>query len=186
MEPSTSIPVASSINTAIDTLGTILTLRDFALIIVALLTLAIFTLLFTIFIFKKQIRLYKNLKRPIKIFYSKGQPLNMQVETKTLRQSGFFNIPEDPTDNYQDCHSISNHGLVIIGYTTGMQGLSDILDVVKAKRIPLIVYTKERLNENDRLLLESYPWYSLCNVPLRVISDAYTILSTFPLPKYAK
>jgi hypothetical protein len=75
---------------------------------------------------------------------------------------------------------------VIIGYTPGMQGLKDILDAVKQKRIPLIVYTKERLEDADKALLETYPWYSLCNVPLRVISDAYTILSIFPLPNYDK
>jgi Cdc6-like AAA superfamily ATPase len=121
-----------------------------------------------------------------KIFYAKGQPLNMKAETKTLRESGFFNIPEEPTDDYTDCNRIENHGLVIIGYTPGMQGLKDILDAVKQKRIPLIVYTKERLEDADKALLETYPWYSLCNVPLRVISDAYTILSIFPLPNYDK
>lgn len=183
MEASTSTAVTSNLNTVIDAVGTLITLKDIGIIFI---TLVVFTLLFTLFIFKKQIRLYRNLKRPIKVFYAKGQTLNMQVETRTLRESGFFNIPEEPTDNYQDCHSISDHGLIIIGYTPGMEGLEDILDVIKTKRIPLIVYTKERLNEADRLLLESYPWYSLCNVPLRVISDAYTILSTFPLPKYDK
>lgn len=183
MEPATSTDVMSTLGTAIDTVGTLLTLRDISIILV---TVVVFSLLFTVFIFRKHIRQYRNLKRPIKIFYAKGQTLNMQVEARTLRESGFFNIPEEPTDNYQDCHSITDHGLVIVGYTPGMQGLKDILDVVKNKRIPLIVYTKERLDDADKVLLESYPWYSLCNVPLRVISDAYTILSTFPLPKYDK
>lgn len=183
MEPSTTTNVMSTLDTVINAVGTLITLRD---VFILLGTIVASGLVFTFFIFRKQWRQHKNLKRPVKIFYAKGQSLNMQVETRTLRDSGFFNIPEDPTDNYQDCHTISDHGLVIVGYTPGMQGLKDILDVVKAKRIPLIVYTKERLNEDDRLLLESYPWYSLCNVPLRVISDAYTILSTFPLPKYAK
>jgi len=183
MEPSTTTDVMSTLDTVINAVGTLITLRE---VFILLGTIVVSGLTFTFFIFRKQWRQHKNLKRPLKIFYAKGQSLNMQVETRTLRDSGFFNIPDDPTDNYQDCHDISDHGLVIVGYTPGMQGLKDILDVVKAKRIPLIVYTKERLNDADKALLESYPWYSLCNVPLRVISDAYTILSIFPLPKYVK
>jgi len=183
MEPSTTTDVMSTLDTVINAVGTLITLRD---VFIFLGTIVVSSLFFTFFIFKKQWRQHKNLKRPIKIFYAKGQSLNMQVETRTLRDSGFFNIPEEPTDNYQDCHNISNHGLVIVGYTPGMPGLKDILDSVKIKKIPLIVYTKERLADADKELLESYPWYSLCNVPLRVISDAYTILSTFPLPNYDK
>jgi hypothetical protein len=183
MESSSSTEVASTLITVINTIGTFVTVRG---IVIVLVTSVVFSLLLTHFIFRKQVRQYRNLKRPVKIFYAKGQPLNMKAETKTLRESGFFNIPEEPTDDYTDCNRIGNHGLVIIGYTPGMQGLKDILDAVKQKRIPLIVYTKERLEDADKALLETYPWYSLCNVPLRVISDAYTILSIFPLPNYDK
>ncbi len=80
--------------------------------------------------------------------------------------------------------NIEDHGLVIIGYEPGMQGLKDILDCVKQKRIPVIVYTKQQLAPEDKALLETYPWYSLCNVPLRVVSDAFTILSTYPLENH--
>lgn len=145
----------------------------------------IFIFGFLLWVMKKEVRLFLNRKRPIKIFYAPGGP-NMEIETKTLRQSGFFKIPEDPTSNYQDCHNLTNHGLVIIGYVPGMPGLADILDAVKVKRIPLIVYTKARLDPADQALLETYPWYSLCNVPLRIVSDAFTILSTFPIPKHDK
>lgn len=142
------------------------------------------TSLFLYWFLRKEIRLFKNRRRPIKIFYSKGAALNMRTETQTLRDSGFFNIPEDPTDDFQDCHRIEDHGLVIIGYSKGMAGLEEILNCVKAKRIPLIVYTKDMLDTADKALLETYPWYSLCNVPLRLMSDTFTILSTFPIPKY--
>jgi hypothetical protein len=145
---------------------------------------AVVATVFLWWFFKKEIRLFRNRRRPIMIFYAKGSALNMGMETKTLRASGFFNIPEDPTDNFQECHRIEDHGLVIVGYSKGMQGLRDILDCVKAKRIPLIVYTKDMLDPADKSLLETYPWYSLCNVPLRLVSDTFIILSTFPIPKH--
>lgn len=134
-------------------------------------------------VWKREVRLFRNCRRPIKIFCTPGGP-SMEVETKTLRTSGLFNIPEDPTSSYQDCHNITDHGLVIIGYAPRMPGLADILAVVKAKKIPLIVYTKAMLDPDDKALLETYPWYSLCNVPLRVVSDTFSILSTFPIPKH--
>lgn len=179
----TTLALAAQLQSAIDAYSTAAAAYQIATL-VAVAVIFAFGLL--IWIIKKEARLFLNRKRPIKIFYAKGQALNMAMETKTLRESGFFNIPEDPTDSYQDCHRLANHGLVIIGYTPGMEGLRDILDAVKAKRIPLIVYTKARLAPQDQALLETYPWYSLCNVPLRVVSDAFTILSTFPIPKYDK
>jgi len=152
-------------------------------ILSAIAVAVIFVFGICVWIMKKEVRLFLNRKRPIKIFYAPGGP-NMEMETKTLRASGFFKIPEDPTSTYQDCNNLTNHGLVIIGYAPKMQGLKDILDAVKTKRIPLIVYTKARLDPDDQALLETYPWYSLCNVPLRIVSDAFTILSTFPIPKH--
>ncbi len=166
---------------ALNTIGLYITAFDIILYTVIGVVIAV---VFLYWFFYKEIRLFRNRQRPIMIFYSKGATLNMGMETKTLRATGFFNIPENPTDNYQDCHNIKGHGLVIVGYTSGMTGLADIVDCVKAKRIPLIVYTKDRLDDDDKALLETYPWYSLCNVPLRLVSDAFTILSTFPIPKH--
>ncbi|MHB1086220.1 MAG: hypothetical protein ACYCZ0_00545 [Minisyncoccota bacterium] len=178
-----TLALAAQLQTAINAYSTATAAYQIATVVAVAMA---FVLGLIIFMMKKEVRLFLNRKRPIKIFYAKGGSLDMKMETKTLRESGFFKIPEDPTDDFRDCHRLTNHGLIIIGYAPGMEGLKDILDAVKAKRIPLIVYTKERLSPEDQALLETYPWYSLCNVPLRVVSDAFTILSTFPIPKYDK
>lgn len=183
MDTATTAALAAQLQAAIDTAGTAAMAYEIATAIAVAVISAVGLF---IWMMKKEVRLFLNRRRPIKIFYAKGQELNMAMETKTLRESGFFNIPEDPTDSYQDCNRLTNHGLVIVGYTPGMKGLQEILHAVKAKRIPLIVYTKVQLEKADKELLEAYPWYSLCNVPLRVVSDAFTILSTFPIPKYDK
>ena len=175
----TTIALAGQLQDAVNWYGTVTSVFE---VLSAIAVALIFVFGLSLWIMKKEVRLFLNRKRPIKIFYAPGGP-NMEMETKTLRQSGFFKIPEDPTSNYQDCHNLTNHGLVIIGYVPKMQGLKDILDAVKAKHIPLIVYTKARLDPDDQALLETYPWYSLCNVPLRIVSDAFTILSTFPISK---
>lgn len=178
--PTSTPTFADKVHTVIGWIGDITTIYW---IVSGLAGALIFVVGLLAWVLWKDARLFLNRRRPIKIFYALGGP-NMEMETKTLRQSGFFKIPEDPTSNYQDCHNLTNHGLVIVGYIPGMPGLADIVAAVKAKKIPLIVYTKARLDPADQALLETYPWYSLCNVPLRIVSDAFTILSTFPIPKH--
>ncbi len=128
---------------------------------------------------KKEIRLFRNRRRPIMIFSSVRN--SMEMEITMLRDAKLFNIPEGPTSSFQDVNRLGKHGLVIIGYTPKMEGLADILIAVKTKKIPIIVYTKERLDTDEQKLLESYQWYSVCNFPMRLLNDVFATLSTFPL-----
>ncbi len=133
------------------------------------------------FFFLKERRLFKNRKRPIMIFKSKDQ--SMEIETKLLRDSKFFNVPEDPTDRHQNTDRITNHGLIIVGYSLGMDGFKNILSAAKDKQIPIIIYSAQGAivqGGEDSRLISSYSYHSVCNVPLRLVNDVFTILSTFP------
>lgn len=133
------------------------------------------------FFFLKERRLFKNRKRPIMIFKSKDQ--SMEIETKLLRDSKFFNVPDDPTDRHQNTDFITNHGLIIVGYSPGMDGFKNILSAAKDKQIPIIIYAAQeaiKRDGDDSKLISSYSYHSICNVPLRLVNDVFTILSTFP------
>lgn len=133
------------------------------------------------FFFLKERRLFKNRKRPIMVFKSKEQ--SMDTETKLLRDSKFFNIPEDPTDNHKNTDRIKNHGLIIVGYSKGMNGFQEILSAAKSKQIPIIIYATSDVidrNGNDYKEICKYSYQSICNFPLRLVNDVFTILSTFP------
>lgn len=133
------------------------------------------------FFFLKERRLYKNRKRPIMIFKSKD--LSMELETKLLRDSKFFNIPEDPTDRHQNTDRIKNHGLIIVGYSPGMDGFKNILTTAKDKQIPIIIYAAPGaigMKGDDYKLICSHSYNCTCNFPLRLVNDVFTILSTFP------
>lgn len=173
----------STFTTIYDALSTITNVQSIILFLIGVVAATIVLVLFIVFFLRKEVRLFRNRRRPIMIFYPKGSDFNLGSETKMLRESKLFNIPENPTDNHQDCHSISNHGLVVVGYVQGMLGFKEILDAVKAKKIPIIVYTKQRLADADNKLLETYPWFSVCNFPLKLMNDIFTILSTFPNDK---
>lgn len=141
------------------------------------------TLTFLLLLFRKERRFLKNVERPIMIFYPKNSPLDMKLETNLLDDSGFFEIPENPTNDYRNCHRIKDHSLVIVGYEPGMEGFKDILNAVENAKIPVIIYTKKPLAEEDKALLNKYPYHSVCNFPLKLMNDTFTILSTFPEKK---
>jgi len=157
--------------TALDVYSVILFFVYFVLEVVA--CFAFFT-----FFFRKEIRLFKNRKRPIMIFKSAGE--DMEIETKLLRDSQLFNIPEEPTDKHQNIDRIKNHSLIIIGYSAGMTNFEDIFNGAKNAGIPIIIYSKDKIPDDIFNKLRNYSWYSTCQVPLRLINDVFTILSTFP------
>ena len=126
----------------------------------------------------KALRLFRNRQRPILIFKSQGE--DMQVETKLLRDCKLFNIPEEPTDKLQDINRITNHCLVIIGYSTGMKDFNKIYKGVQRFGVPVIIYSKGNIPASAMKTIKEYPWYSVCQVPLRLLNDVFTVLSTFP------
>ena len=133
---------------------------------------------FIYFFFKKEWRLFQNRRRPIMIFRSADQ--NMGVAFNLLQDTKLFKV-EEPTENYQDSIRLNKHSLVIIGYSSGMNGFKDIVESAKQKRIPIIVYAKPSdISDEDMKILNDYCYYSICNIPLRLINDVFTILSTFP------
>lgn len=133
---------------------------------------------FLLFFFKKEWRLYQNRKRPIMVFKSDSQ--NMDLETKLIQDSELFSV-EEPSVNYQEIDRLDTHSLVILGYSPGMKGFEQILQGVKSKKVPLIIYANyETITPGDAEKLKEYSYYSICNLPLRLMNDVFTILSTYP------
>ena len=139
---------------------------------------AIALYVFLRFIYRKEIRLFKNARRPIMIFKCEG--MDMEVETQMLRDIGFFNVEEQPCSNFQMADRITDHGLVIVAYAEGIQHFDDILSRVQAAKVPLIVYTKTTVPNEVIAKIRGYSWCLLCQYPLRLVNDVFGILYTFP------
>lgn len=136
---------------------------------------------FIVFFLKKEWGLFINRRRPIMIFKSEDQ--NMGIAFNLLSDSKLFKI-ETPTENYQDSVRLNKHSLVIVGYTKKMQGLKNIIDEAKNRRVPVIIYAKpSEIDQEDMKILEAYSYHSICNTPLRLVNDVFTILSTYPNKK---
>ena len=61
-----------------------------------------------------------------------------------------------------------------------MTNFDDIFNGAKNAGVPAIVYSKNEIPKNVFDSLRNYSWYSTCQVPLRLVNDVFTILSTFP------
>ncbi len=151
-------------------------------IILLIITNIILLISFLKFFLSKEFRLFQNVKRPIKIIRTKKNLMENEIET--LKRVGFFNLSEDPFFDHKNLDMIDGHSLVILGYSRDMNNFNDVIDKLENKKIPLIVYSIDQLKTEDLAYLRNkYSWYSLCNFPLKLLNDVFTILSTFPFKK---
>lgn len=135
------------------------------------------------FFYKKERIFYRNLQRPIKIFRPKN--CTMDSEIGTLRKSGLFHI-EDPTEDLREAHTIVNHSILVVGYKKEMVGFEKFIKDVMGKNLPIIIYTfgdSRALSKELMDMLYEYPWYTISNTPLRLLSDVFTISSIYPYEK---
>lgn len=129
------------------------------------------------FFCRKEHRLFKNIKRPIGII-STGSDKPMTHEANLLKRVKFFNVTDPYSDN-RAVDLLNGKRLVIIGYSAS-QHFRDAYAAAKQAKIPVIIYAKQGEIQDDWQLIESYSNYTICNTPLRLISDVFAIMSTYP------
>ncbi|MFZ2188349.1 MAG: hypothetical protein WAV73_02175 [Candidatus Moraniibacteriota bacterium] len=171
---------------------------SFASLLIEIIKFAIFAVValvagwqFSVHFFRKEHRLYKNLKRPIVIITPsdntgeiRGKEMKMEIEK--LKENNLFNVSEQMTD-YKNFNPQNDHCLVILGYDKNMIGLDDVLNKIKMLQIPLIVYTygenTNALDLDDKAKLDSYPWMIIANFKLTLINSIFNTLATYPYGK---
>lgn len=130
------------------------------------------------FFHKKELRLFNNIKRPIGIIGTDDMPL--EHEATLLKRVGFFDV-ETPSSDARAVDVLDNKRLVVIGYTPNSEVFKQVFQAAKQKAIPVIVYSgPARIDNEDMAMLQTYSHHSMCNTPLRLISDVFAIMSTYP------
>lgn len=133
------------------------------------------------FFHKKERRLFKNIQRPICIIATEDK--SMAHEAELLRRVGFFDVG-NPTSDGRAADLMNDKRLVIIGYTPDSQAFKDAFNAAKQREVPVIVYAgPTRISNDDMGLLQGYSHHSMCNTPLRLISDVFSVMSTYPEDK---
>ncbi|MCA9730910.1 MAG: hypothetical protein H6696_14185 [Deferribacteres bacterium] len=138
---------------------------------------------------RKERRLYRNLKRPIMIITPTNENngsipgTNMAYEKKLLSDNGFFRIDGDVCD-YKAFNPNNNHCIVVLGYHKEMDGIGDVLTKIKSLHIPLIIYTYGKnvnaITESHKKEFDRYPFILYANFHLTLINHIFTTLATYP------
>ncbi len=128
-------------------------------------------------------RIGENLGRKL-LIYSPIDPIDsMESEIKVLRSSHNFIVP-DPIRDFKslDQKDLDEAGVIIIGYTGDKSHFGEVVKLAASKDKPLIIYTFRLSNpvSKDHLAnLANYKWHTLASMPLRLVSDIFSILMTF-------
>lgn len=130
---------------------------------------------------KKEARLFKNIQRPIGIIGTSD--MSLQHEATLLKRVGFFNV-ETPSSDVRAIDVLDDKRLVIIGYTPKSKEFKEVFMAAKQRSIPVIVYSGPgRIEPDDMAMLQGYSHHSMCNTPLRLVSDVFALMSTYPEDK---
>jgi len=132
-------------------------------------------------IVRKERRLLTNLKRPIAVIPARQG--SMELEARLLKDVEFFSIDSLASDK-RSIDLITKHRLVVLQYNADDKShFWKTYEALQSRQVPVIVYVKPgeisfKTDHMDRI--QSYSLHTLCNTPLRLLSDVTSIMTTYP------
>ncbi|MBU6500340.1 MAG: hypothetical protein KGJ89_00730 [Patescibacteria group bacterium] len=133
-------------------------------------------------IYRKERRFIKNISKRFTIFSLTS--VSLDAELDLVKRSGLFNAPGKIETDQRIFDGLDrNQGLLVLAIDekTNEQTFEQIYRKIEALRKPVIIYTAG--NRQIPWLtsdLHAYSFYTIATSPLRLMSDIFTILSTFP------
>ena len=128
---------------------------------------------------KKEKRLFDNIQRPVALMPSKADGL--EVESRLLKAVDFFTVDLLPTDVRSLDEITAKYRLVIVRYESS-ERFWRIFGALADRQIPIIIYSKPaeiKVPELEKIQ-GYYSRYTLCNTPVRLVSDVFAIMSVYP------
>lgn len=126
---------------------------------------------------KKQRRVLANLQRPIMVIGTETSDMEDQI--KLLSEVGLFSVTSHRGDKATDFVK-AEHRLIVLGYSDS-ECFNRAFDFAKTRGMPVLVYAKPGAIPPDGMArISGYSYASVCNTDLRLISDVFAVMSTFP------
>lgn len=123
-------------------------------------------------------RFSNNVSRQVAVVSTEKQP--MEHEADLLSRVGYFKIKLLSADS-RNINLIRGSVMIVVGYSPKSEVYKTALEYAKANDLPIVVYSgKHRLSNEERDELKSYSFSSLCETELRLVSDVFAVMSTFP------
>lgn len=133
----------------------------------------------------KDNRLFQNTRRPLAVISTESQSMTNEVDL--LERTGFFKPIHFGVGgrNLQLLGDIKPRAFVV-GYSPSSPTYRRALDYAQnhVPAIPVIVFAQDRITDTqDMKEIMGYSFGALCNTDLRLISDVFSVMSTFPEDK---
>jgi hypothetical protein len=126
---------------------------------------------------KKQKRVLSNLKRPIMVIGTEDTDMVDQV--KLLEEVGLFSVTNHRGDKATDFLK-AEHRLIVLGFADNDR-FSRAFECARSRAMPVLVYAKPgSVSSEGMAKISGYSFASICNTDLRLISDVFAVMSTFP------
>lgn len=123
-------------------------------------------------------RFTDNVARNVAVISTEQQ--SMDHEADLLHRVGYFKIKRMSADE-RNLNLIRGFVLLVVGYSPDSKVYKASLAYAKSNDLPIIVFSgKHRLSNEDRDELKDYSFSSLCETELRLVSDVFAVMSTFP------
>jgi hypothetical protein len=123
-------------------------------------------------------RFADNVSREVAVISTENQ--SMSHEAELLKKVGLFKIKSVAAD-VRSLDLIRHSSLLVVGYSPDSDVYREILNYAKVHQLPIIVFAgRNRLSAQDRDGLKNYSYSSLCETELRLVSDVFAVMSTFP------
>lgn len=123
-------------------------------------------------------RFAQNVGREVAVISTEKQ--SMKHEAELLDRVGYFKIKQVDADA-RNLNLLRGSLLLVVGYSPDSKVYKETFAYAKSNDLPIIVFSgKHRLSNEDRDSLKEYSFSSLCETELRLVSDVFAVISTFP------
>lgn len=136
------------------------------------------------FFFKKERRLFNNLKRKVYFIKIKNAELNLEKEAKLISENGMFKTDATVREYAAGyIETISEKAVLVISYAPDFTNYDSLINSAKAKNTPVIIFAKSGkiTNQQHMQTFEDYPYLQICNGTSRLLSSLFNICATTPL-----
>ena len=132
------------------------------------------------FVLRGQRRLFKNIRRPIQVIGTGSQTMNHEADL--LRRVGLFHVV-GPSSDVRVIDTFGDKRLVVVGFSPNAD-FRAVYQAAGRRELPIVVFAQPgAIQKEDLAFIQAYSHHSICNTPLRLISDVFAIMSTYPEDK---
>lgn len=142
-------------------------------------------IIWTVFFYRKEFRLFRNLKRKVYFLKINGSTCNLEKELKLVSENGFF-ISDTTVRNYSNgfLDTIKEKAVVIIGYSPTFNNYQNLIASISKNNFPVLVFSKPgAITSNHNNIFSEYPYLQVCNFSSRLLTSLFDICAITPYDK---